>query len=165
MSRPIHPTRKRGQALVEFALVFPLLLLMVFGIIDAGRLIYTYNTVANSARNGARVAIVNQSTLGTDTCDTTMATAYPKGCALSSGIALGLTAGDVSVNYRDPTDDTKDCSVLSIGCIAIVKVTGQFQPLTPVIGQLIGPVSLTSTAKIPVERVCTNPPPFPLTSC
>jgi Flp pilus assembly protein TadG len=164
----MHPTRKRGQALVEFALVFPLLLLIVFGIIDAGRLIYTYNTVANSARNGARVAIVNQSTLGTDTCDTTMATAYPKGCALSSGIALGLTAADVSVDYRDPTDARPCATVgnpLTIGCIAVVKVTGRFQPLTPVIGQLIGPVSLTSMAKIPVERVCANPPPSPLVSC
>lgn len=168
MSMPTNPARKRGQALVEFALVFPLLLLMLFGIIDAGRLIYTYNTVANAARNGARVAIVNQSTAGTDTCDTTQPTAWPTGCATSSGIALGLTATDVSVDYRDPTD-TGPCATsgnpLTIGCIAVVKVTGRFQPLTPVIGQLIGPVSLTSTAKIPVERVCTNPPPSPLTSC
>lgn len=168
MSKPTVRRRTRGQALVEFALVFPLLLLMLFGIIDAGRLIYTYNTVANSARNGARVAIVNQSTLGTDTCDTTVATAYPIGCAVSSGIGLGLKATDVSVDYRNPTD-TGPCATggdpLTIGCIAFVKVTGQFQPLTPVIGQLIGPVSLTSTAKIPVERVCTNPPPSPLTSC
>lgn len=164
MSKPIVRSRKRGQALVEFALVFPLLLLMVFGIIDAGRLIYTYNTVANAARNGARVAIVNQSTSGTDTCDTTVATAYPVGCAISSGTGLGLTAADVSVAYHDPTDTTA-CTGFSIGCIAVVDVTGRFQPLTPVIGQLIGVVSLTSRAKIPVERVCTNPPPSPLTSC
>lgn len=163
MSTPTH-FRKRGQALVEFALVFPLFVLLVFGIIDAGRLVYTYNTVANSARNGARVAIVNQSTSGTDTCDTTVATAYPTGCAISSGIALGLTAADVSVGYRDPKDQA-ECTPLAIGCIAVVDVTGEFQPFTPVIGQLIGPISLTSTAKIPVERVCSNPPPSPLTSC
>jgi Flp pilus assembly protein TadG len=164
MSKRTNPSKKRGQALVEFALVIPLLLLLVFGIIDAGRLIYTYNTVANAARNGARVAIVNQSTSGTATCDTTAVTAYAVGCAISSGIGLGLTGANVSVAYRDPTDTTT-CTVLSIGCIAVVDVTGQFQPLTPVIGQLIGPVSLTSRAKIPVERVCTNPPPAPLTNC
>jgi Flp pilus assembly protein TadG len=171
MNHRSKPTSRRGQALVEFALVLPLLLLLVFGIIDAGRLIYTYNTVANSARNAARVAIVNQSTTGTETCNTTEATTYPRGCAISSGIGLGILAADVSVQYRDPTD-TADCKtpvssppVVLIGCVAVVEVTGKFLPLTPVIGQLIGPIGVTSTSKFPVERVCSNPPPSPLTSC
>ena len=162
---------RRGQALVEFALVLPLLLVLIFGIVDAGRLIYTYNTVANSARNAARVAIVNQSITGTDTCNTTEATTYPTGCAISSGIGLGITPADVTVEYRDPTDTT-DCKVpvstppvVLIGCVAVVEVTGQFRPITPVIGQIIGSVRVTSTSKIPVERVCSNPPPSPLTSC
>ena len=162
---------RRGQALVEFALVVPILLLLIFGIVDAGRLIYTYNTVANSARNAARVAIVNQSTTGTDTCNTTEATTYPTGCAIESGIGLGLTAADVIVEYRDPTDTT-DCKtpvstppVVLIGCVVVVEVTGEFQPITPIIGQLIGKVPVTSTSKFPVERVCSNPPPSPLTSC
>lgn len=153
-----------GQALVEFALVLPLLLLLVFGIVDAGRLIFAYNTVANSARNGARVAIVNQSTSGTETCDTILATAYPTGCSISSGITLGIKPSDVVVSYRNPTD-TAPCTPVSIGCIAVVKVTGTFRPLTPVIGQLIGSVPLTSTSKVPVERVCSNPPPAPLANC
>lgn len=164
MTAGTHRPGQRGQSLVEFTLVLPLLLLLVFGIIDAGRLIYAYNTVANSARNGARVAIVNQSITGTNTCNTTEATAYSTGCAISSGTGLGLTSADIAVDYRDPTD-TSACTVPSIGCLAVVEVTGRFEPLTPVIGQLIGPVTLTSTTKIPVERVCTNPPPPPLTSC
>ena len=155
---------RRGQALVEFALVLPILLLFIFGIIDAGRLIYTYNTVANSARDSARVAIVNQSTTGTATCDTTSATAYPVGCAIASGLALEIAPADVSVTYRDPTD-TSACTSLSIGCLAVVTVTGHYEALTPIIGQIIGPTDVSSTSKIPVERVCTNPPPSPLTSC
>jgi Flp pilus assembly protein TadG len=171
MTKPRDPGRNRGQTLVEFALVFPLLVLMIFGIVDAGRLVYTYNTVAQAARDGARVAIVNQSTSGTNTCDTTAATAYSVGCAISSATAVGLTAGNVSVVYHDtadtttsPTDTTTCTPTLTIGCIAVVKVTGQFQPLTPVIGQLIGLVSLSSTAKVPIERVCSNqalPPTIP----
>ena len=165
MRRPSRARSGRGQALVEFALVIPLLLLLVFGIVDAGRLIYAYNTVANSARNGARVAIVNQSTSGTATCDTTQATAWPTGCALASGVTLGLKPTDINVTYRDYSDTTACASPYIIGCLAVVKVTGTFQPLTPVIGQLIGVVPLTSTTKIPIERVCSNPPPSPLTSC
>jgi Flp pilus assembly protein TadG len=170
MTDRMHRRRRRGQALVEFALVLPILLLMIFGIVDAGRLIYTYNTVSNAARDGARVAIVNQSNFGTDTCDTTSTTAWPIGCAVTSGLELGLTAADVSVSYRDATDsvacsDPNNPGQLLIGCLAVVTATGDFTPITPVIGQIIGQVSLSSTTKIPVERVCSNPPPSPLASC
>ena len=152
--------------MVEFALVLPILLLLMFGIIDAGRLIYTYNTVSNSARNAARVAIVNQSTAGTDTCDTLSATAWSTGCAIQSGVGLGITPADVVVSYRDPADAVACSNPPTIGCLAVVKVTGRFQPLTPVIGQLIGPIALSSTSKVPVERVCNNnPPPAPLPNC
>ena len=156
--------RDRGQSLVEFALVLPLFLLIIFGIVDAGRLIYTYNTVANSARDGARVAIVNQSTSGTNTCDTTAATAWSVGCSLASGIGLGLQGADVVVQYRNPTD-TAACATPIIGCIASVAVTGTYRPLTPVIGQLIGDVPVTSTTKMAIERVCTNPTTAPIPHC
>ena len=154
----------RGQALVEFALVLPLLLLFIFGVIDAGRLIFTYNTVANSARSAARVAIVNQSTAGTNTCDTTSPTAWPVGCGVVAGLALSLDPSAVDVTYRNPTD-TAACTTLEIGCIAVVEVTGHFQPLTPIIGQFLGAMDVSSTSKIPVERVCSNPPPAPLANC
>src|SRR5918997_1026480 len=47
-----------GVAVVEFALVAPLLLLLVFGIIDLGRAYATINQLAASAREGARFAAV-----------------------------------------------------------------------------------------------------------
>lgn len=153
-----------GQSLVEFSLVLPLLLLLIFGVIDGGRLIYTFNTVSNAARDGARVAIVNQSTSGTDTCDTTSATAWPNGCAIQAGLVLNLSPGDVTVVYRDPTD-TGACTTPSIGCLAVVTVTGTYTPLTPVLGQLIGTVSVSSTSKMPIERVCTNPTLAPIPHC
>ena len=53
-----------GQAIVEFALVLPLFLLLVMGIIDFGWLFYNYIAVENSARNAARIACVEYM----DTC-------------------------------------------------------------------------------------------------
>jgi Flp pilus assembly protein TadG len=157
--------RGRGQSLVEFALVLPIFLLMLMGIVDAGRLIYTYNTVSNAARDGARVAIVNQSTTGTNTCDTTSATAYPVGCAVASGLVLNIDpTTDVSVQYNDDTDTTP-CSPVAIGCIAVVTVTGTYQPLTPLIGQIIGTIDVSSTTKMPIERVCSNPTTAPIPHC
>lgn len=50
----------RSQSMVEFALIAPVLLLIVFGIVDLGRLIYTYVTISQAANEGARVAIQGQ---------------------------------------------------------------------------------------------------------
>lgn len=48
---------ERSQALIEFALVSPVLLLLLFGVIDIGRAIFYYDTVNHAAREGARVAV------------------------------------------------------------------------------------------------------------
>lgn len=50
---------EKGQALVEYALVLPLLLLLVFGIIDLGIAVFSYDTIANAAREGARYGIID----------------------------------------------------------------------------------------------------------
>ena len=49
---------ERGQSLVEFAMVVPLLLLLVFAIIDFGRAFDSWITVTSAAREGARVGAV-----------------------------------------------------------------------------------------------------------
>lgn len=49
---------KKGQVLVETACVLPLLLVLIFGMVDFGRAMYTKNTLNNAARSGARVAAV-----------------------------------------------------------------------------------------------------------
>ena len=48
---------QRSQALIEFALVSPVLLLLLFGIVDIGRAVFYYDTVSHAAREGARVAV------------------------------------------------------------------------------------------------------------
>ena len=45
--------------MVEFALVAPMFFLVLFGIIEAGRFIFYYETLNNATREGARYAIVN----------------------------------------------------------------------------------------------------------
>jgi hypothetical protein len=49
---------ERGAELVEFALVFPILLVVMLGIIDFGFLFQRYEVLTNAAREGARVAIL-----------------------------------------------------------------------------------------------------------
>ncbi len=50
---------ERGQELVEFALVLPLLLLLLLGIIEFGIVIFKYNTIANIGREIARYGTVH----------------------------------------------------------------------------------------------------------
>ena len=49
---------ERGAELVEFALTFPLLLLVVLGIIDMGLILQRYEVITNAAREGARVSVL-----------------------------------------------------------------------------------------------------------
>jgi hypothetical protein len=54
----------RGQALVEFALVFPVFMLILFGVIEVGRFVYTDNALSQAAREGTRLAAVEARWIG-----------------------------------------------------------------------------------------------------
>jgi Flp pilus assembly protein TadG len=49
----LHP---RGQELLEFALIVPILFMFIFGVIDLARLFHAYGAITNAAREGARYA-------------------------------------------------------------------------------------------------------------
>jgi Flp pilus assembly protein TadG len=53
-----HSRRESGQSVVEFALVMPIFVILLFGIIEFGRLWMTVNVMTGAAREGARVAAI-----------------------------------------------------------------------------------------------------------
>ena len=57
---------QQSQALVEFALISPVLLLLLFGIIDIGRAVFYYDTMGHAAREGARTAVQASDSLPTN---------------------------------------------------------------------------------------------------
>jgi hypothetical protein len=59
MARCSGTSSERGQELVEFALLLPLLLLLLFGIIEFGIAVLAYNTISNVGREVARYGVVN----------------------------------------------------------------------------------------------------------
>jgi Flp pilus assembly protein TadG len=129
------PRRARGQGLVEFALVVPIVLLIIFGIIDFGRAIYAYNTIDNSARTAGRVAIVSQTASSIQTA------------AINQAVALAIPATNVTISHDG-------CAIsYSIGCIVSVTVTYAFHPITPVIGQIWKTINMSSTTHLPIEHV------------
>jgi hypothetical protein len=143
--RRSNDSRERGQALVEFALVIPVVLLLIIGLFDLGRAVYAYNSVSNAARTGARVAIVDQ-------------TPEIQQEAIRQAVSLGLAPVEVAVQFRrpDPNPDPMDnalCASLSIGCVAVVCVQYSYTAATPIIGAIVGPFYVSSVATMPLETV------------
>lgn len=54
----------RGQALLEFALIIPIMLLLLVGLLDLGRIVFTRNGMSDGARQGAREASIDPRTAG-----------------------------------------------------------------------------------------------------
>jgi hypothetical protein len=94
--------REWGQELVEFALVLPVLLLLMYGIVEFGRVIFVYNTLANAAREGARCGIIASSGCG-----------GAPACVLHTTQAAGLADADVTV-VCTPGDDTIEVHVSTV---------------------------------------------------
>lgn len=63
-TRPLRRDRRAGVATIEFAICAPLLLLLMLATAEIGRLLYQYNTLAKSVRDGARFA-VSEAAVGT----------------------------------------------------------------------------------------------------
>ncbi len=123
-------TRKRGQALVEFAMVLPIFLLILSGICDFGFMLYNRMTVINSAREGARAAAM--------VTDATTIVSLAKGASSGSAANGGLTVtpGNVEVKclqtslHADPPA-TIDCGIAKAGDSVSVKVNYTYHTFFP----------------------------------
>ena len=92
--------RSSGQALVEFALVLPVLAALIFGIVDFGFAFNSYIELRSGSREGARLAAVNNG------CNTT-----------ASGCSTGATAQrtDLIADTRDRITGLADADDVEIG--------------------------------------------------
>jgi Flp pilus assembly protein TadG len=97
---------RRGQGLVEFALVFPILMLMLLGLVDLGRAVFAYNTITNAAREGARLGIVNQDEAKIELRARNLA---PTADGATSPIVIMFSDSGSAT-------DADDCAPIAIGC-------------------------------------------------
>jgi Flp pilus assembly protein TadG len=168
---------ERGQALAETALILPIIVLLLVAVVDIGRGVYAYTSIANAARQGARVAAVNQLyPAETDTqCSENMPvedltdggtpTWSARACAANAATSLGIRPGSVVVSYAAPAGSTLACPAgpapaapsantpFHVGCVVNVTVSYTWSPITPLIGNLVGAITMSSTSQMLVERV------------
>ncbi len=124
--------REDGQAMVEFALILPIFLLILCGIIDFGWLFYNQLSLNNACREGARYAVVNTAEDGSTQAivnhiENTTTTVFSNG-----GI-------DVQVSYSAPSEPTSGDVTVSM------KADISF--FTPVLSTILGK-ERTITSKV-----------------
>ena len=113
----------RAQGLVEFAIILPILLLVLMLIFDVGRSIYAYSVIYNAAREGARYGIIHP----TDPCTDPP----PPNIETVVTVARHLTSG------LDSSSIIVTCPDLVSGAFE-VEVRYTFSAATPFLGRLLG---------------------------
>lgn len=144
-----------GVALVEFALVVPVLLLLLVGILDTGRAVNAYVTISNASREGARYAALNP---------TAAPSAIKSSAVLPHAQQLDAAGISVSVTYSNANVTSTACPVPTTTAppagspapttIPVrVDVTYPWSAATFFIGQFFGGGSRTFCASSTVDTV------------
>jgi hypothetical protein len=169
MELNIKKSRKlsNAQGIVEFALALPFLLLLMFGIIEGGRLLFLYSAVHSASREAVRY--------GSASGEVTGLTPYYIDCAGIQAAAMrigrfaGVSAADVTISYDNGpgTSFFGNCPLpsgddLNLGDRIVVDVVTTWQPLLPLVNFTSFPITAQSSRTIikdvPIEG--TPPPPF-----
>ena len=131
---PSDRRRERGASLVEFAVVVPLFLILLFGIMEAGWLFAQQVEVRNAAREGARLAAVDFGTSSEIISET---------CSRAS-----LSADRASVYLSAVNPGGADAS-------ALVTVSQNYEPLTGLL-PMFNNITIRSDVEMRIERDVVN---------
>lgn len=154
--------REQGSSLVEFALILPVLTMILMGIFDFGRAIYAFSAISNGAREGARYGIVHPTNRDTDPpyAENTIE-------ARAAAQLMGLDPARITIkvcfpppsfdrktyNYKGcPDPNPRARSDPTWGYISVL-ILYDFYPATPLIGSIWGggPLQLTARSSMHLE--------------
>ena len=125
----LAPRTERGAVAVEFALIVPVLLLLVLGMIDFGRLWFTQVSLSQAAREGARLEALSSNRVYSGT----------------TGAATGFSGLRVYINGTQYSADPSPSVACPSGSDATVRVV--YPNFTFTLGALIGIGPKTLAAK------------------
>lgn len=154
---------------MEFALALPIFLLVVIGIMEVGRLVYTYSSVYSASRDAARYGAATG-------ISATSGTTYYRDCdgirarAIKSGVAVGLTNANILIHYDNGPDTNGestsigDCGTyltdLKLGDRVVVTVSKTFQFVVPVLNRATVPISSTTSRTLITRLDIMSTPPY-----
>ena len=133
-----RPQRQAGAVAVEVALVMPLLCLLLFGIVEMGRLLWTWNAAVEATRLGARLAVV---------CDVDRSLGAPIKSRMRTMLPL-LANFNITIEYMNPVD-TVDPSCTNDDCKAArVRLSGlTYTPIIPFMSLSLSLPGFTTTLR------------------
>ncbi|MEX0710422.1 MAG: TadE/TadG family type IV pilus assembly protein [Chloroflexota bacterium] len=134
-----------GQSLVEFALVLPIFLVLMFAVIDGGRAIFAYNQMSQVARAVARVASTTCFET-TPACDETTGSIATSIASQAAGYQSPVTWTVECVDPEAGTVRTSGSNTCKVGDLVRVSIAASFSLLTPVASSF-GPVNVGSTTE------------------
>jgi len=134
-----------GQSLVEFALVLPIFLLLLFAVIDGGRAIFAYNQMSQVTRAVARVASTTCFET-TPACDETTGSIATSIASQAAGYQSPVTWIVECVDPGTGSARTSGSDSCKVGDLVRVSIAASFTLLTPVASSF-GPVNVGSTTE------------------
>lgn len=119
--------QSKGQTLVETAFILGLLLLLVLGIFEFGRAMYSKNTLTQAAREGARTAIVTPSMLPHSNLNCTSTDPVPTSVCrwLSSGVDKNNIAINIAV--ADQAGNSKTTQAVSGDSVTVTVIWNNYK--------------------------------------
>jgi Flp pilus assembly protein TadG len=149
--------RAKGQAMVEFALIIPIFLLILFGIVDLSRYVYSTNALSEVSREAARQGTVG---LRPAECNGLTRVVCIQTLAKNRLTAVTIVLSDVQVVCQRLNSagalpvlkDTDNCGTSwRANDLVRVKITRNLGLVTPLIGQLIGAAVMSGEAQVTVS--------------
>ena len=160
--RPERPGgRGHGQALVEFAIILPVLVLIVLGAVDFGRVLFSWIEVQNASREAAAYAILNPTDSSGIRVHAQQETSVQSQRG-EGGLTITVTC------QRSDTQAGVPCNSLyvnDLGSTVTVSVTEPFTFFTPLIGNMMSGFHLSASSTgfymSPVNGTASTPSPTP----
>ena len=155
-----------GQSLVEFALILPVLLMLVLGALDLGRAFMGWVVLNNAARVGANYAALNPNAWGAPG-NLAQQDAYDARVRDARSDAAFALAGCTSEAVPDPRFPTGT----KLGDYAVVELRCVFDPITPLMGDLMPtlgiPLNVSARSVFPIRfgSIAISSPSEPPTGC
>lgn len=149
-----HRQHERGQSLVETAIILPILIILLGGVVDIGRAFIFLVGVENAAGEGALYAAVNPACLTDDHADDICQNDESvTGRIIQEGEPfVTLTADMITITV----DDGVGGSEITAGSTVYVDVEFSYNPLTPLGFLLWGS---TATIQATADQILLSPPP------
>jgi Flp pilus assembly protein TadG len=128
---------KIGQSTVEFALVFPLFILLVFGVFDFGRLFFTQLTVQHAMREAGRFAVTGDRLPDPANPGRTLSR-VDSIIQIARNAAVGIDVSAIQISSIEGGADGPGRAGGPSDMVT-VSVTVDLKLITPVIAQFFGP--------------------------